>query len=271
LFPGFDDIDATGGQRSGYNYLGAGLLLLLACAVVFCRRNIKAAMSRHRGLMLACTCLFLVALSNRVYIGHHLLFKLHTAVGPLQTLRASGRLFWPISYALLAGSIAILAASRPRIAMICLPLAALLQFLDGAALRKGDYQSLHEPQPWLFDPSALRDLTRHSAALVVLPVFGCTPGRDMPLMQVLWIGSETLMPTNTMYVARKVHEQSCDILQALEAPPAPGTLLVIQPGFRAALGPAAWAQTECRQLADYSVCSPDNKRLTAFATLPALR
>jgi hypothetical protein len=261
------DIDGTGGQYAGYNYLGAGLLLLLAAAGAMCWPAIRAAIRRHRGLMLGCAGLLVVALSNRVYVGHHLLFKLHTAVGPLQILRASGRLFWPIAYVLLIGGVAALAANRRRLALFLLPLATLLQYLDGAGLRANDYARLHDPQPWLFDPAHMRTLTASAKFLVVLPVYGCTPDHDMPLMQVLWIGSETLVPTNTMYVARRVQTRSCDLTQALAAAPAPGVLLVLQPGFRDVLAARPWAQAFCRELGEYSVCTQNTAMLSGFAPL----
>jgi hypothetical protein len=259
------------GQEESYAYLGVGLLLLILLTILAVPRRLAPLLNRHLGLALVCAVLIAVALSHRVYFGHHLILRVRTAVGPLQMVRASGRLFWPVTYALLIGSVTMLSRYRPRLAMVALPLAAALQFIDTATLRAVDSARLTDPQPWTFDAARMRTLTASATHLTVLPVFGCMPPHDGALMQVLSIGAESLLPTNTMYVARKVHAQSCDMTDALADPPAPGDLLVVQPGFASALAHRLWARDLCRGLSEYSVCTQDVAKLAGLppiATLP---
>ncbi len=261
LIPGFEnaDLDATGGQLADDGYLGFGLILLAGVAFITTLPAIRRAAFRHAGLSLCCLALWLLALSTKIYAGKLLLFRLHTAVGPLEMIRTSSRLFWPISYIVLVGSIAVLAARKPRLAGITLLVCAALQCLDGGAVRSFVYARMNVPQPWLFDPEELRPLIRQAHRLIVLPVYGCHPGDDTALMQVLWLGAETRIPTNTAYLARIVHPQSCDTKPALERPPDAGDLLVIQPGLRREVLQRPWAASLCRPVAGYVVCSTIGK------------
>ena len=257
IIPGYaiSDLDATGAQNAGDGYLGLGLLLLILAVFATCRDALRGAFARHGGLALACLALWLIALSNRVTFGKLILFRIHTALGPLEMVRASSRLFWPVAYVALVGAVAILAARKPRLGIVLLPVAALLQLLDASALFAQIYSRLHAPAPWLFDPAAFRAAARASERLVVLPPFGCTQGHDMLLMQPLWLGAERLMPTNTAYVARTVHPQSCDLDLALAQSPQAGDLLVVEPGFRPALLSHPWANGKCGALSEYTLCS----------------
>jgi hypothetical protein len=223
---------------------------------------------RHLGLALACLALWLIAVSNKVTLGKIVLFRIHTVLGPLEMIRASSRLFWPVSYVLLIGAVALLAVRRPRVALLALPLAAMLQLLDAPVLLAQVYSDLHSPQPWLFDPSALRRAAQASQRLVVLPPFGCKSSSNMPLMQPLWIGSETLMQTNTAYVARIEHRQSCDLAAYTDGPPGPGDLLVMQPGYRDVVMARSWAAHFCYELSDYTVCSSNPTVRDALGPAP---
>ena len=62
-------LDATGGQYEGFQYLGAGLIALLAAALLLTPIRLLAALSRHAGLAAACLALTALALSNRIYAG----------------------------------------------------------------------------------------------------------------------------------------------------------------------------------------------------------
>ncbi len=249
------DLDATGGQNAGDGYLGVGLIVLIIAVLAVCRDAWRQALSRHAGLAVACMGLWLLALSNKVTLGKFLLFRIHTALGPLEMVRASSRLFWPVAYVTLVACVSMLAARKPRIAVILLPAAALLQLVDTSMLFARVYSGLHSPARWLFDPQAFRAAANASDRLVVVPPFGCTPGHDMPLMQPLWIAAETNMATNTAYVARATHQQNCDLAAVLAQPPMPGDLLVVQPGFRPAVMARPWAAGMCATLSDYTLCS----------------
>ena len=137
LGPKLPIIDATGGQFEGFNYLGAGLLFLLAAAAA------SLAATRRwpqwsPGLLLCLAVLTILALSNHVYAGHSLLLDLGEQPWSrvLAPIRASGRLFWPVGYALLIGGVATVAAARlPRwVGLAVLATAVLLQAADAGPL-----------------------------------------------------------------------------------------------------------------------------------------
>ncbi len=269
IIPGFTaaDLDATGGQNAGDAYLGVGLICLIVAALALCRGCWRAALTRHAGLALSCAALWLLALSNKVTAGKLLLFRLHTALGPLELVRASSRLFWPVAYVSLIAGVSMLAAKRPRLAIALLPIAAFLQAVDSGILFARVYSGLNAPASWLFDAPSLRKAARLSDRMIVVPPFGCTPGHDMPLMQPLWIAAETRMPTNTAYVARATHRQSCDLAEALAQPPAEGALLVIQPGFRPVVMARPWATAMCAPLSEYTICAQSPGVRATFAAL----
>jgi len=267
LFPGLPitDEDATGGQRESYNYLGAGLLLLLL-AVMTRPRDVKSAALRHGGLSAVLVILTLLAISHRVYAFRTEVLHVRTAVAWLQPFRSSGRLFWVVTYTLLIGANALLLRGRPRFAIACLPVVAALQVADGAAIRARDWKVLHEPEPWLFDPAQVRQVLRVHRRLTVLPPFGCPHGLDRNLMQPLWLAAETRMATNTMYLARKEILPDCDMDAAFRRVPAPGEVVMVQPGH-VTMALHAPIGAFCRQAGVYAICTADTNSLAGLAPL----
>jgi len=265
LFPGFpiEAVDATGGQSEGYAYLGAGLLLLLAVA---CSRPclMWRAVKAHIGLLLACGVLTLLALSNKVYFFHTEILHIHAATHALDGFRASGRFIWVATYTLLVGVVLLALRGRPAWARVCLPLAALLSIADASALLARDRDFISAPAAWMFDPDRMRQLLRAHDSLTVLPPNACIAGINMGLMQPLWLAAETQMKTNTMYLGRVVHPKSCDVASALTQPPAPGELILVQPGFLAIAARSPDAPY-CKQLGAYAACTNNS---SALADLP---
>lgn len=133
-------IDATGGQREGFNYLGAGILLLAGLAVwaVLSRRGGLPGWRLLAGHAAVFAVLAGIAVSHKVYLGQWPVMVLssallETVMGPV---RASGRAFWPIGYMLALVPIALLERrlSRPWLAGV-LALAVALQWVDAQPLR----------------------------------------------------------------------------------------------------------------------------------------
>ena len=92
----------------GYNYFGAGLILLLPIALVLFWRDLVAFPKRYPALFLVLTGLFLYAISNHVWLGPYELFSF-----PLPTwitwltgsFRAAGRFFWLMGYLILVATL----------------------------------------------------------------------------------------------------------------------------------------------------------------------
>ncbi len=126
-------LDATGGQYEGYNYLGAGVLFLLAMQLAFLRREWGGLWRRHGALAGISVILTVVALSNAIYLGRHLILEIHLSPYNhfMANFRSSGRFFWPVGYGLMALLIVWTMRHFPRgIALTLLAAAAALQAYD---------------------------------------------------------------------------------------------------------------------------------------------
>src|SRR5262249_17705436 len=91
-------IDATGCQYEGYNYLGAGTLILAGVALLLDRKKLGSRARKYWGLVGALLVLTALAVTHHVYVGgsEAVLFERVPLV--LEELRSSGRLFWPVGY-----------------------------------------------------------------------------------------------------------------------------------------------------------------------------
>lgn len=136
------DLPSHAGEDEGFTYLGLGGIAILVCAAataIRCRLNIFAMLRRHWPLVLALALLALLAASNAIGIGP---FEITLPVSQkilnkLQFFRASGRMFWPVFYAVsLLCLVIIFRYWTPRAALALLLLACALQSLDAAALAK---------------------------------------------------------------------------------------------------------------------------------------
>ncbi len=158
-------LDATGGQAEGFNWLGAGVLLLGVAALAGLVRR-RPAVRPLRGLLLVLGGLAVLSLSSRVYAGPVKILDLGTKPWEdiFGTFRAPGRAFWPVGYAVMIASVAGVAQMpRPWGAML-LTAACALQVIDSEPLRRSARQG------W-----------EHGAGVAVLPVpegtrlFGVAP------------------------------------------------------------------------------------------------
>ncbi|WP_448509599.1 DUF6311 domain-containing protein [Immundisolibacter sp.] len=173
---------ATAGQYEGFAYQGAGMLALLAAALITAVARMPpqafavATPSRRQWacLLAACGSLALLAVSARVTLGTRVLFELplgDTAQRLLGLFRASGRFVWPMTYLLMAWAIA-------RVAR--LP-GGLLWLLAGLLLQAYDLSDKF---------SELRDRFRHGPPGVVAapasPLWGELLGVCPRVELLLW-------------------------------------------------------------------------------------
>ncbi len=129
-------LDATGGQYEGFDYLGAGVLLLLA--VWLATRAWRARLGVWRGMLIVLVGLFVLAAGSRVFAGPWLLLDL--GLRPWESVfavfRSHGRAVWPVGYALMLAAVAGVSRLRPRIAGPLFGLAIGLQWTDTGPLRQ---------------------------------------------------------------------------------------------------------------------------------------
>ena len=202
---------ASAGQYEGYNYFGAGVLVLAAIAIAAALLHRKklprllvpqvrpsvgltwAQVSvQNQGanlghlrldkrwfvpLALCCLLLALLALSTKVTLGATTLVDLDPGqhfTAYFAPLRATGRLFWAPYYALLA---AILAAPfllfRKTWATGLIALALIVQFADTRSLRDWVHTTISEEHPSPLKSPIWAELGRQHQNLIVLPAWQC--------------------------------------------------------------------------------------------------
>ena len=224
----------------GYNWLGRGLLLGLGAAVAARPAEALAMARRHAGLGLVLLTLMALAVSHRVGFGGRIVLDLGPVPGALEQFRASGRFFWPVGYALLLGTMLLLARRAP---VLCL-VAGLIQFADAAPLRAAIAGWAGQRAPWTVDAPALRAEFASASQLTLLPSWPCVEkaGGDPTyalLLETLSLAAERAVPASTMYVARWRTPPVCRDAALAAAPLVPGELRLILPSAQAALAPLA--------------------------------
>jgi len=267
LFPNMA-FDATGGQvGEGYQYLGGGLLMLLAVAGVLAvlgRGGFR--WRRHAGLLLVMAGLVLFAASGTAYLGPYRLLNITRIPHFVQQFRVTGRFFWPVAYALLVWAVAVVVRGLPgRAAALVLLAAVGLQAADMPTHWK-NVQAWLYPQTWAINAAALAPIIAAHDRVTLWPTFQCgVDGGDTRFMQVLLLASNTAPRVNTMYVARSTPVLACDAAAVLGQPWRPHELRIILP-------PAA-ADTRllvpdgdrlCRRLDSLFLCSRDDPALLAL-------
>ena len=206
---------AVQGHYEGYNYLGAGALLLIGAAIVLRLLHDPGFFGRHWIVMGGFTFLTAYAVSNRVYVADRLVIQwpvpsfLEWGLG---TFRASGRMFWPVGYALVCFAVLTFARRlHPRLATGVLASALVLQWFDLQPLHGLARAVLTRPAFRTVD-SALWDaaLGPDVRTIYLYPKYECgrstNPLHGIPGVQRY--AAERRLRLNTGYIAR--YHPSCD-------------------------------------------------------------
>lgn len=126
--------DAAAGQYEGYAYMGAGVILLGLVAVfrqALALRELRRIDWKHLPFVLACLVLIVLALSPKVTVGSRTIFTYDDDWwGPLRLFRSSGRLFWPVYYAIVVGVLSTVCQLRYWLALVLMIGAIGLQVVD---------------------------------------------------------------------------------------------------------------------------------------------
>lgn len=216
--------DATGGQYEGFNYLGAGVLLLIVIALAVARREWKPALRRNGFLLLTLALLALFALSNRVYWGDTAVLKYRVPrviEKPVEMFRSSGRFFWPAGYALALGSLALVARERRQRRWLAAVLVAapLLQWIDAAPARDFPYKDTRLVEPALIPVAIWQPVIARHSLVRVFPGFFCGPAENHRLSQEFQLlSAREGVPISTVFMARQVEdcEAERELLDTLE-------------------------------------------------------
>lgn len=270
LFPRLHS--AAPGQYEGYNYLGAGVLVLAAIVIV--------AAILHRGKLLrpdrrwfiplavCCLMLTLLALSTKVTLGGRTLIDLdpsETLTPYFAPLRASGRLFWAPYYAILA---AILAAPfllfRKAWANVLIAAMLVLQFADTAALRQWVRATISDEHPSPLESPIWSQLGKLHQNLIVLPAWQCahnaSPGGTEGYRTFGFLAVAQKMRINSYQSARYTGvAQDYHCSQAVEElsqrPLAPDSAYVVTPALAATIAQGPTGPGKCHDLDRFILCS----------------
>lgn len=133
------DVPEAEGDYEGFNFLGLGVIVLSLFAIpawIGGRARLRSAVSKKPVLLLVLIGLTLYAVTNNVGIGpwsFGFLLPEHL-LGAANIFRSSGRMFWPVFYALLLTVIFIVVRGYDmRAATYLLGLALVVQILDTSA------------------------------------------------------------------------------------------------------------------------------------------
>jgi len=215
LFDNFKNMyDPTGGQYEGYNYLGAGILLLLIIDFKLIGLNSFKNVKFHYGLIISLSILLLYSLSSKIYLGHHLLIT-YDAPKFLGTFRSTGRFFWPITYLVLAVSFVIIYNnSKKIISYVLISMLCIIQIFDCSHLAQGFYDSGHQVVS-NEEYSHLNDfntITKDYSGIYITPDFHCLSKDNNWLIGNLAFEFARRGKTiNTFYMARMPADQNCNI------------------------------------------------------------
>lgn len=250
---------AAGMQSEGYQYLGAGVLLLcLVTTISICYRPPKRVCARHAGLLIVSLGLVLFALSTNVYSGTTLVFHLERPPGIFDSFRSSARFFWPVAYLLVIGSVATVMWRFPSKAGVSILLiAAGLQFIDATSLRNRLHAHLRRDVKWQIDRQTLGPLMQHSDRLTLWPRFECVGNIiwDQQYLQVLLLASQYGLRTNTMYTPNPKVIGPCRAADVIGKALQPGELRIILPAFNADDVLAPNSRESCRKIGHLTACA----------------
>ena len=206
---------ATPGQREGYNYLGLGVILVLAYVLVRRRTKLKEHIAHNKALFTLLVFLTLFALSNVVYASDVFILKYNLpgfAEKLFNVFRSSGRFFWPVHYVLLIYAIATLdrIPFRKQYLMVsAYVLFALIQFSDLHMLYKITHDAVARGNRNIEQTALWKDVLTGQEALFLLPTINMgmmgNRGFDYKLLN---IAANRGIPVNSFNLARSSGPES---------------------------------------------------------------
>ncbi len=246
LFPGFYGL-LTGpdGQYEGFNYLGAGVIVLVAVAIVASGRTLPNILHRHLILIITCVYITVFAISNVGFVGPHQVF--HVPLPPVLAFlagifRSSGRLFWPCAYALALFGLALTLRHlkpgwRTAVVLVCCG----LQLVDSNPLRARMTTLTQRNVPQLLDHPLWEGRMRSAERVFVTPSFVCG-GYDLDALEMeIQLAAVTAgRPINAVYNPRLQDDCAASMVAATRGPWDARTLYVYLQSAGVETVPADW-------------------------------
>jgi hypothetical protein len=204
-------VQGTDGQYEGYNYLGAGLILVLVFAIWDRRRTGPKPVLFGRFLIATLILFTIYALSNEVYLSdiHLLSWDVPGSLWNLfQSFRSSGRFFWPVSYALVVFALIRLSgfnAVRQGVALVAV---LLFQIADLAPTYASIRQSLERPANLIADLPQWNAALEGVSTIHAFPKFKCPGGYAREVLPLQTVAAEGGYNLTTGFISR--YGADCD-------------------------------------------------------------
>jgi hypothetical protein len=206
----------------GFNYLGLGLMPLIAIAacikmgrLILGTHGVSAGMrigmppSTNTLLLILLLMMTVYALSNQLYWGSHLIYQWDVPLWAQKItgqLRASGRFFWPVAYALTIYSVILIARSfDAKKRMLIFSSALVLQILDLQPYFAQLNNITPGANPIVIDFTQWqKQLPSQAKTLYFYPKMKCAQHSQAidTLLPVMRFASHTQRALNTGYLAR---------------------------------------------------------------------
>ncbi len=199
--------------RESFNYLGAGLLLLIPVALLSNRFHLLTVPKQSPALVALLVGFFIYAISNKIRLGDTVIFScaLPTWTATLTgTFRAAGRFFWPISLFILFLTLASLLKKRSWLISLLLLAGLVIQVKD--------------VKPWLLriqaesaKPSALNfkeweTVMSNVDKVMVYPIHECPPLHYQHNIWIMRLAGYYSKQINSGYTARGHKDCDADTL-----------------------------------------------------------
>lgn len=197
-------------QMEAFQYLGAGLLLLIVAAIVLSRRAAPTITALHRRLLWlvpALVVLTILAISRRVDFAGHTLLSVPMsaqALALVDPVRASARLAWPVAYVLALWGVTSAYRLPPRQAQLLLAAALTVQIVDLlplSAMMRHDAAVATNRTKWLRtrDPHWAAVMAQARDVTIMPP--DATEQLDL-FQEVAWRAIDAGKPVRLVYAAR---------------------------------------------------------------------
>jgi hypothetical protein len=261
-------------QYEGYNYLGAGVLML---GVMLLPSFARLRLWRFRAaevvpLALACLALTALALSTKVSAGSVLIVDVdpyESLTKYLAVFRSSGRLFWVPYYVILTAILTTAIAHwRPKKAVILITLALIMQFADTVPLRRVIREQVSRSHPAPLRSPQWSSLRKDHRNILVLPPWQCaamrganTPGGlddGFRIFGLLAVSQH--MRTNSYYAARYSSASldfHCDqaVKDLMREPLSSDSAYVVSPSLASIIAAGPTGPNACHTLDGFILCS----------------
>jgi hypothetical protein len=264
----------NGGQWEGYNYLGAGIIALLVLGLVRGLRPLLWMFDRKLVpllcLALACTA---AAVSSTVSFGSTILlqFDLPKPLAAVaESLRVSGRLFWPAHYLLIASAISLMFWRwKPPYRSAILGASLALQIADLGQLRHHVRTLADQVIENPLRSPVWQQLGRNYDNLIVVPAYQCgpyaAPGGPPTYRIFGMLAAAQKMRTNSFYAARytkpEMYVHCRDVPgEVLSGKLDSRTAYVVSDGVRTVLDMSRAPSHRCETVDGFNLCTAANGR-----------